>query len=117
MAEPITVRLSDELHAKISAEAEQKECSISQIIREKIERAYVQEDVNELKEKLEKLEAVVLEIAPQSRRADNLIALLINIVAEYIKCDLSLEKFLNIVCAANEKYKDYPVSKKLSILE
>jgi Tfp pilus assembly protein PilO len=113
MAEMNGVRFSDELQAKIMAEAKQKECSISQIIREKIEWAYALEDIKELKEKLIKLEAVVLEIAPQSRRADNLSALMINILTEYIKCDLNVEKFRNIEYAANEKYKDYPVNKKL----
>ena len=113
MAEPVTVRLSDEVLAKISSEAEQKECSVSHILREKIEWAYALEDIKEMKEKLEKLEALISEIAPQTRRAEILSWWSLIMFTEYIKCELSAEKLRNIENKVDEKYKDYLQTREL----
>ena len=115
MAGPVTARFSDELHKKITAEAKQKECSVSQIIREKIELAYVQEDIKELKRRLGKMEVIVLEMAPQARRAEILSWWTLILLAEYIKSDSSVEKFWSIENTADEKYKDYLKDRKLKL--
>ncbi len=64
------VRFSDEVHAKTLSEAEQKKSSVSQIIRERIEQSYQQEEIKELKQRISKIEAKVIEIAPNDRRAE-----------------------------------------------
>ena len=113
MAEPVTVRLSDEVLAKISSEAEQNECSVSHIIREKIEWAYALEDIKEVKEQLKNLEAVVSEIAPQLRRAENLSWWTLIMLAEFIKSDLGNGQFWGIEKNVDEKYKDYLQTREL----
>ena len=87
------VRFSDEVHAKILSEAEQKKCSVSQIIRERIEQSYAQEEIKELKQKLSRMEARIIEIGPQARRAEHLSWWTIILLAEFIKHELGPEKF------------------------
>ena len=115
MAEPITVRLSNELQAKLSAEAEQKESSISQIIRDRIEQSYAQEETKELKQKLSGMEARVIETAPQARRAEHLSWWTLTLLAEFLKHEFGLEKFRAIERTADEKYELYQNTRELNL--
>jgi hypothetical protein len=113
MNKAIGIRLSDELQAKIRSEAEQKKLSVAQIIRQKIEWAYALEGIKELKADLDKLEAVVSEIAPQLRRAENLSWWTLIMLAEFIKIDLGSGRFWGIEKNVDEKYKDYLQTREL----
>ena len=115
MAKAIGIRLRNELHAKIRSEAEQKKLSVSQIIREKIEQGFAREEVKELEQKLAAMEAKISEMAPQCRRAEILSWWTLILLAEYIKSDLSVEKFWSIENTADEKYGDYLESRKLKL--
>ncbi len=107
MAEPITVRLNDELHAKILSEAEQKKCSASQIIREKIEQAFIQEENKEQKQRLGRIEAKLIEIAPHARRAENISCWALLFLAESTKLKLSSDTFRDVRKAVDERYSEY----------
>jgi hypothetical protein len=113
MTKAIGTRLRKELHAKILPEAEQKNSSVSQIIREKIEQGYAGKEVKELEQKLAVMEAKILEMAPQCRRAEILSWWSLIMFAEYIKCDLGAEKFRSIEKIVDEKYKDYLKTREL----
>jgi predicted transcriptional regulator len=113
MNKAIGIRLSDELQAKIRSEAEQKKLSVAQIIRQKIEWAYALEGIKELKADLEKLEAVVSEMAPQLRRAENLSWWTLIMLAEFIKSDLGNGQFWSIEKSVDEKYKAYLQTREL----
>ena len=62
---------------------------------------------------LEKLEAVVSEIAPQLRRAENLSWWTLIMLAEFIKIDLGSGRFWGIEKNVDEKYKDYLQTREL----
>ncbi len=101
------VRFSDEVHAKILSEAEQKKCSLSQIIRERIEQSYAQEQIKELKQKISKMETKLIEIAPHARRAENISCWILLFLAEITKRKLSSETFRDVRKAVDETYAEY----------
>ncbi len=115
MAGMKSVRFSDEVHAKILSEAEQKKSSVSQVIRERIEHSYVIEETQELKQKLSRMESKIIEIAPQARRAESLSWWTITLLAEFMRHELGPEKFRAIEKTADEKYDIYRSIRELDL--
>ncbi len=109
------VRFSDEIHAKILSEAEQKKCSVSQIIRERIEQSYAQDETKEQKQRLWRMEARLVEIEPQARRAENLSWWTITLLAEFMKHELGPEKFRIIERKADKKFDVYRQTRELTL--
>jgi vacuolar-type H+-ATPase subunit I/STV1 len=106
-------RFSDEARAKILSEAEQKKCSVSQVIRERIEQSYVQEEIKDLEQKLSRIEARIIEIGPQTRRAENLSWWTVTLLAEFMKHKLGPEKFRIIERTADKKFDVYRHTREL----
>jgi predicted transcriptional regulator len=115
MPKVISGQIEDELHAKIKAEAEQKKCSVSDVLREKIELAYARDEIINLKQTIAEMDKKILELTPQIRRAENLSWWTLTVLAEYLKRAVAPERFREIERISDEKYADYLKTRDLKL--
>ena len=108
MGEIIGAKIIGELRARMDKEAEDKKCSLSELIRQKIIFAYEQED----KEKM------ILDLQKMDGNIKSLINLLIMnsaFIAEYIRQEKGLDAWVEIFKNAKEILDDYRKTGKLAI--
>jgi len=108
MGEIIGAKIIGDLRARMDKEAEDKKCSLSELIRQKIIFAYEQED----KEKM------ILDLQKMDGNIKSLINLLIMnsaFIAEYIRQEKGLDAWVEIFKNAKEILDDYRKTGKLAI--
>ena len=108
MKKSISARIKGELREKINKEAEEKNCSVSELIRQKIIFAYEQED----KEK------TIIDLQKMDGNIKSLINLLIMnsaFIAEYIREEKGADSWMEIFNNAKEILEEYRKTGKLFI--
>ncbi len=75
----------------------------------------LQEEIKELKQKLSRMEARIIEIGPLARRAEHLSWWTIILLSVFIKHELGPEKFDYIERTADEKYEVYRQTRELKL--
>ena len=108
MKKSIAARIKGELREKINKEAEEKNCSVSELIRQKIIFAYEQED----KEKM------ILDLQKMDGNIKSLINLLIMnsaFIAEYIRQEKGVDSWMEIFNNAKEILDNYKKTGKLAM--
>jgi hypothetical protein len=108
MGEIIGAKIIGELRARMDKEAEDKKCSLSELIRQKIIFAYEQED----KEKM------ILDLQKMDGNIKSLINLLIMnsaFIAEYIRQEKGVDSWMEIFNNAKEILDNYKKTGKLAI--
>ena len=108
MGENIGAKIMGELRAKMDKEAEDKKCSLSELIRQKIIFAYEQED----KEK------TIIDLQKMDGNIKSLINLLIMnsaFIAEYIRQEKGVDSWMEIFNNAKEILDNYKKTGKLAM--
>jgi hypothetical protein len=108
MGEIIGAKIIGDLRARMDKEAEDKKCSLSELIRQKIIFAYEQED----KEKM------ILDLQKMDGNIKSLINLLIMnsaFIAEYIRQEKGVDSWMEIFNNAKEILDNYKKTGKLAI--
>ncbi|MGA9111106.1 MAG: hypothetical protein WB290_12500 [Smithella sp.] len=108
MGEIIGAKIIGELRARMDKEAEDKKCSLSELIRQKIIFAYEQED----KEKM------ILDLQKMDGNIKSLINLLIMnsaFIAEYIREEKGVDSWMEIFNNAKEILDNYKKTGKLAM--
>jgi hypothetical protein len=108
MGEIIGAKIIGELRARMDKEAEDKKCSLSELIRQKIIFAYEQED----KEKM------ILDLQKMDGNIKSLRDLLIfnsTIIADYIRQEKGMDSWVEIFNNAKENLDNYRKTGKLAI--
>ena len=108
MEKSIATRIKGELREKINKEAAEKNCSVSELIRQKIIFAYEQED----KEK------TIIDLGKMDGNIKSLINLLIMnsaFIAEYIRQEKGVDSWMEIFNNAKENLDNYKKTGKLAI--
>ena len=108
MGEIIGAKIIGELRARMDKEAEDKKCSLSELIRQKIIFAYEQED----KEK------TIIDLQKMDGNIKSLINLLIMnsaFIAEYIRQEKGVDSWMEIFNNAKEILDNYKKTGKLVI--
>ena len=108
MGEIIGAKIIGELRARMDKEAEDKKCSLSELIRQKIIFAYEQED----KEKM------ILDLQKMDGNIKSLINLLIMnsaFIAEYIRQEKGVDSWMEIFNNAKEILDNYRKTGKLAM--
>ena len=108
MGEIIGAKIIGELRARMDKEAEDKKCSLSELIRQKIIFAYEQED----KEKM------ILDLQKMDGNIKSLINLLIMnsaFIAEYIRQEKGVDSWMEIFNNAKEILDNYKKTGKLAM--
>jgi hypothetical protein len=108
MGEIIGAKIIGELRARMDKEAEDKKCSLSELIRQKIMFAYEQEE----KEK------VIIDLQKMDGNIKSLINLLIMncaFIAEYIRQEKGMDSWAEIFKNAKEILDNYKNTGKLAI--
>ena len=108
MGEIIGAKIIGELRARMDKEAEDKKCSLSELIRQKIIFAYEQED----KEK------TIIDLQKMDGNIKSLINLLIMnsaFIAEYIRQEKGVDSWMEIFNNAKEILDNYKKTGKLAI--
>jgi hypothetical protein len=108
MGDIIGAKIIGELRARMDKEAEDKKCSLSELIRQKIIFAYEQED----KEKM------ILDLQKMDGNIKSLINLLIMnsaFIAEYIRQEKGVDSWMEIFNNAKEILDNYKNTGKLAM--
>jgi hypothetical protein len=108
MGEIIGAKIIGELRARMDKEAEDKKCSLSELIRQKIIYAYEQEE----KEKM------ILDLQKMDGNIKSLINLLIMnsaFIAEYIRQEKGVDSWMEIFNNAKEILDNYKKTGKLAM--
>jgi hypothetical protein len=108
MGEIIGAKIIGDLRARMDKEAEDKKCSLSELIRQKIIFAYEQED----KEKM------ILDLQKMDGNIKSLINLLIMnsaFIAEYIRQEKGVDSWMEIFNNAKEILDNYKKTGKLAM--
>jgi hypothetical protein len=108
MGEIISAKIIGELRARMDKEAEDKKCSLSELIRQKIIFAYEQED----KEK------TIIDLQKMDGNIKSLINLLIMnsaFIAEYIRQEKGVDSWMEIFNNAKEILDNYKKTGKLAM--
>ena len=108
MGEIIGAKIIGELRARMDKEAEDKKCSLSELIRQKIIFAYEQED----KEK------TIIDLQKMDGNIKSLINLLIMnsaFIAEYIREEKGVDSWMEIFNNAKEILDNYKKTGKLAM--
>ncbi|MGO8717435.1 MAG: hypothetical protein ACLQSX_16385 [Smithella sp.] len=108
MGEIVGAKIIGELRARMDKEAEDKKCSLSELIRQKIIFAYEQED----KEK------TIIDLQKMDGNIKSLINLLIMnsaFIAEYIRQEKGVDSWMEIFNNAKEILDNYKKTGKLAM--
>jgi len=108
MKKSVSARIKGELREKINKEAAEKNCSVSELIRQKIMFAYEQED----KEK------TIIDLQKMDGNIKSLINLLIMnsaFIAEYIREEKGVDSWMEIFNNAKEILDNYKKTGKLAM--
>ena len=108
MREIVGAKIIGELRARMDKEAEDKKCSLSELIRQKIIFAYEQED----KEK------TIIDLQKMDGNIKSLINLLIMnsaFIAEYIRQEKGVDSWMEIFNNAKEILDNYKKTGKLAM--
>jgi len=108
MGEIIGAKIIGELRARMDKEAEDKKCSLSGLIRQKIIFAYEQEDKEKTIIDLEKMDGNIKSLI-------NLLIMNSAFIAEYIRQEKGVDSWMEIFNNAKEILDNYRKTGKLAI--
>jgi len=108
MKKSIAARIKGELREKINKEAAEKNCSVSELIRQKIIFAYEQEDKEKTIIDLEKMDGNIKSLI-------NLLIMNSAFIAEYIRQEKGVDSWMEIFNNAKENLDNYKKTGKLAI--
>ena len=108
MKKSIAARIKGELREKINKEAAEKNCSVSELIRQKILFAYEQEEKEKTTIILEKMEGNIKSLI-------NLLIMNSAFIAEYIRQEKGVDSWMEIFNNAKEILDNYKKTGKLAI--
>ena len=108
MGEIIGAKIIGELRARMDKEAEDKKCSLSELIRQKIIFAYEQEDKEKTIIDLEKMDGNIKSLI-------NLLIMNSAFIAEYIRQEKGIDSWMEIFNNAKENLDNYKKTGKLTI--
>jgi hypothetical protein len=108
MKKSISARIKGELREKINKEAAEKNCSVSELIRQKIIFAYEQEEKEKTTIILEKMEGNIKSLI-------NLLIMNSAFIAEYIRQEKGVNSWMEIFNNAKEILDNYKKTGKLAM--
>ena len=108
MKKSISARIKGELREKINKEAEDKKCSLSELIRQKIIFAYEQEDKEKKIIYLQKMDGNIKSLI-------NLLIMNSAFIAEYIRQEKGVDSWMEIFNNAKENLDNYKKTGKLAM--
>jgi hypothetical protein len=108
MEKSIATRIKGELREKINKEAAEKNCSVSELIRQKIVFAYEQEEKEKTTIILEKMEGNIKSLI-------NLLIMNSAFIAEYIRQEKGVDSWMEIFNNAKEILDNYKKTGKLAM--
>jgi hypothetical protein len=108
MKKSISTRIKGELREKINKEAAEKNCSVSELIRQKIVFAYEQEEKEKTTIILEKMEGNIKSLI-------NLLIMNSAFIAEYIRQEKGVDSWMEIFNNAKEILDNYKKTGKLAM--
>ena len=108
MGEIIGAKIIGELRARMDKEAEDKKCSLSELIRQKIIFAYEQEDKEKTIIDLQKMDGNIKSLR-------NLLIFNSAIIADYIRQEKGMDSWVEIFNNAKEILDNYRKTGKLAI--
>ena len=108
MKKSISARIKGELREKINKEAAEKNCSVSELIRQKIVFAYEQEEKEKTTIILEKMEGNIKSLI-------NLLIMNSAFIAEYIRQEKGVDSWMEIFNNAKEILDNYKKTGKLAM--
>ena len=108
MKKSISARIKGELREKINKEAAEKNCSVSELIRQKIIFAYEQEDKEKTIIDLEKMDGNIKSLI-------NLLIMNSAFIAEYIREEKGVDSWVEIFNNAKEILDNYKKTGRLAI--
>ncbi len=108
MKKSIAARIKGELREKINKEAAEKNCSVSELIRQKIIFAYEQEDKEKTIIDLEKMDGNIKSLI-------NLLIMNSAFIAEYIRQEKGVDSWMEIFNNAKEILDNYKKTGKLAM--
>ena len=108
MKKSIAARIKGELREKINKEAAEKNCSVSELIRQKIIFAYEQEDKEKTIIDLEKMDGNIKSLI-------NLLIMNSAFIAEYIRQEKGVDSWMEIFNNAKEILDNYKNTGKLAM--
>ena len=108
MGEIIGAKIIGELRARMDKEAEDKKCSLSELIRQKIIFAYEQEDKEKMIIDLQKMDGNIKSLI-------NLLIMNSAFIAEYIREEKGVDSWMEIFNNAKEILDNYKKTGKLAM--
>ena len=108
MGEIVGAKIIGELRARMDKEAADKNCSLSELIRQKIIFAYEQEEKEKMIINLTKIEGDIKSLM-------NLLIMNSSFFAEYIRKEKGVDAWMEIFKTAKEILDDYKKTGKLAI--
>jgi hypothetical protein len=108
MGEIIGAKIIGELRARMDKEAEDKKCSLSELIRQKIIFAYEQEDKEKTIMDLQKMDGNIKSLI-------NLLIMNSAFIAEYIRQEKGVDSWMEIFNNAKEILDNYKNTGKLAM--
>jgi len=108
MGEIIGAKIIGELRARMDKEAEDKKCSLSELIRQKIIFAYEQEDKEKTIMDLQKMDGNIKSLI-------NLLIMNSAFIAEYIRQEKGVDSWMEIFNNAKEILDNYKKTGKLAM--
>jgi hypothetical protein len=108
MGEIISAKIIGELRARMDKEAEDKKCSLSELIRQKIIFAYEQEDKEKTIMDLQKMDGNIKSLI-------NLLIMNSAFIAEYIRQEKGVDSWMEIFNNAKEILDNYKKTGKLAM--
>jgi hypothetical protein len=108
MKKSISARIKGELREKINKEAAEKNCSVSELIQQKIIFAYEQEDKEKTIMDLQKMDGNIKSLI-------NLLIMNSAFIAEYIRQEKGVDSWMEIFNNAKEILDNYKKTGKLAI--
>ena len=108
MKKSIAARIKGELREKINKEAAEKNCSVSELIRQKIIFAYEQEEKEKTIMDLQKMDGNIKSLI-------NLLIMNSAFIAEYIRQEKGVDSWMEIFNNAKEILDNYKKTGKLAM--
>ena len=108
MGEIVGAKIIGELRARMDKEAEDKKCSLSELIRQKIIFAYEQEDKEKMIIDLQKMDGNIKSLI-------NLLIMNSAFIAEYIRQEKGVDSWMEIFNNAKEILDNYKKTGKLAM--
>ena len=108
MKKSISARIKGELREKINKEAAEKNCSVSELIQQKIIFAYEQEDKEKTIMDLQKMDGNIKSLI-------NLLIMNSAFIAEYIRQEKGVDSWMEIFNNAKEILDNYKKTGKLAM--